>query len=155
MRYTVALAVCTPPQMTVASLTIQSSPLPVTSRSPVAVNESRQKPVEAFSPLRPIKDFGKALGFVGPPDPYETAKQGVEATRAETTPAQAAAAGDGDKPAGDFPIQATITKSSGGQNDAKATLGTESKEINKSADKSDKKKPKKNGSTKSNGKKAS
>jgi outer membrane protein assembly factor BamD len=130
-------------------------PLPQVDTQLAAVNESRQKPPEGFSPLRPIKDFGKALGFVGPPDPYETAKRGVEATRAETSPAQAAAAGDADKPAGDFPIQATITKSSAGQSEAKATLGTESKEINKSADKSDKKKPKKNGSTKSNGKKAS
>jgi len=33
MRYTVALAVCTPPQMTLASLTMMSSPLPVTVTS--------------------------------------------------------------------------------------------------------------------------
>ena len=133
-------------------------PLPQVDTQLAAVNEARQKPAEGFSPLRPIKDFGKALGFVGPPDPYETAKRAVDASRAEAGATQTAAVADGDKPGNDFPIQATIKKSSAGQSEAKATLGSdssESKEINKSADKNDKKKPKKNGTAKPNGKKPS
>ena len=72
----------------------------------------------------------------------------MEASRAEASPPEPPLLRDGDKPGGDFPIQATITKSSTGQSEAKATLGSESKEINKSTDKNDKKKPKKNGSRK-------
>ncbi|HSW39957.1 MAG TPA: outer membrane protein assembly factor BamD, partial [Acidobacteriota bacterium] len=43
-----------------------------------AANESRKpKTEEGFSPLKPLIDFGKALGFIGPPDLYQEAVQMV------------------------------------------------------------------------------
>jgi outer membrane protein assembly factor BamD len=138
-----------------ARLEEMGKPLPEVDTQLAALNESRLKPSEGFSPLRPIKDFGKALGFVGPPDPYESAKRAVEVSRAEASAAQTETAAEGDKAGDDFPIQATITKSSTGSGEASAVLGSNPKDTGKSADKNDKKKPKKSSGTKSNGKKPS
>jgi outer membrane assembly lipoprotein YfiO len=142
-----------------ARLEEMGKPLPEIDTQLAALNESRQKPAEGFSPLRPIKDFGKALGFVGPPDPYETAKRAVESSRSEAGAAETATVAEGEKAGDDFPIQATITKSSTGQSDAKAVLGSNSKETDKNpdknADKDNKKKPKKSSGGKPNEKKPS
>jgi hypothetical protein len=145
-----------------ARLEEMGKPLPEVDTKLAAMNESRQKPAEGFSPLRPIKDFGKALGFVGPPDPYETAKRAVESSRAEAGAVETTTVAEGEKAGDDFPIQATITKSSTGPSEAKAVLGSNSKETNKNADKDaknadkdDKKKPKKNNGPKPNEKKPS
>ncbi len=70
------------------------------------------KEPEGFSPLKPLVDFGKALGFVPPPDQYEVAQKAREAENArsaERAAAQAkAAAGD------DILIETEIRKSASG-----------------------------------------
>jgi hypothetical protein len=78
----------------------------------------------------------------------------VESSRAEASTAESATIADGEKAGDDFPIQATITKSSTGSSEAKAVLGSNPKETEKSTDKNDnkndKKKPKKSSGGKPN-----
>lgn len=77
-----------------------------------ARHRANLKEPEGFSPLKPLVDFGKALGFVPPPDQYEVAQRAVEAEKAreaELAAAEAkAAAGD------DILIETEIRKSASG-----------------------------------------
>jgi len=79
-----------------------------------ARHRANLKEPEGFSPLKPLVDFGKALGFVPPPDQYEVAQRAVEAEKAreaELAAAEArAAAGD------DILIETEIRQSASGAN---------------------------------------
>ncbi len=74
-------------------------PIPDVNTERAEMNETNMRKPEGFSPVKPLLDFGKALGFVGPPDRYEEAKEAVAAEKAKAAKeAQAKAAGE--KPEG-------------------------------------------------------
>ena len=67
-------------------------PIPQVNTELAEVNEAKMKGQEGFSPVKPLLDFGKALGFVGSPDRYEEAREIVETQRAEAAKAAEEAA---------------------------------------------------------------
>ncbi len=97
-----------------AQLNSLSKPIPSVDTLLAAANESRLKPSEGFSLLKPLMDFGKALGFAGPPDLVKEAKKAVEEEKIRT--AEAAAKNPEGGPAGsDIQIQSTIRKNASGE----------------------------------------
>lgn len=92
-------------------------PIPEVDTQLAAENKARVKPDEGFSPLKPFIDFGKALGFVAPPDVYAEAVKTVEEEKARTAQAKAGAAGS------DIQIETTIRKSATGETEETTVLG--------------------------------
>ncbi|MDI9613877.1 MAG: outer membrane protein assembly factor BamD [Acidobacteriota bacterium] len=86
--------------------------IPEVDTEMAARHRANVKESKGFSPLKPLIDFGKALGFVPPPDQYEVAQKTLEAEKArnaELAAAEAkAAAGD------DILIETEIRKSASG-----------------------------------------
>jgi outer membrane assembly lipoprotein YfiO len=106
--------------------------VPLVNKKLAAQNEAKIKPGEGFSPLKPFIDFGKALGFVSPPDRYEEAKRIIEAEKAKV--AEAAGKPDETKqPADDIQIETIIRKSSSGKSSDTTILsgnsGTKESEV--------------------------
>ncbi len=95
-------------------------PLPPVDTQLAALNESRLKAPEGFSPLKPFINFGKALGLVPPPDQYEAAKKIVEAEKTKTAEAAPGKGGLED----DILIQTTIRKSPSGETEDTTVLGS-------------------------------
>jgi len=85
-----------------------------------ASHQAKLKPDEGFSPLRPIIDFGKALGFVGIPDRYDEAQK-ILAEGKVKGPAGEKTGEAG--PAGDIQIESIIRKSASGETEDTTTLG--------------------------------
>jgi outer membrane assembly lipoprotein YfiO len=69
-------------------LTAMGKPVPSVDVELAASKEAGMRNPEGFSPLKPLVDFGKALGFVAPPDRYEEAKKIREAEKAKTAKAE-------------------------------------------------------------------
>jgi outer membrane assembly lipoprotein YfiO len=99
-----------------ARLIAIGKPIPLVNSKLAAQNEAKIRIPEGFSPTKPFIDFGKALGFVGPPDRYEEAKKIIEAEKAKVAEeaikkaeAEQAAAAD------DIQIETTIRKSATGE----------------------------------------
>jgi len=113
-------------------------PVPEVDQVAAAQNQARIKPSEGFSPLRPFSEFAKALGFIGPPDPYENAKRTVEA-QAESAAAAASENADG-KGGENVLINVELSKSATGETSQKATVGGETKETTPGTDKKGEKK---------------
>jgi outer membrane assembly lipoprotein YfiO len=105
-----------------ARLISLGKPLPSVDTQLNALNQARLKPGEGFSPLRPMIDFAKALGFVGAPDRYEQAKRSLEEEKTKT--ADAARAGRGGPTADDTQIQVTIKKSATGETQDSTVIDT-------------------------------
>ena len=85
--------------------------IPPVDTEMAAANQARLKPDAGFSPLKPFVDFGKALGFVGPPDQYEVAQKTVEAEKAKNAELAAAKEGESGAAGGDIQIETEIRKS--------------------------------------------
>jgi outer membrane assembly lipoprotein YfiO len=84
--------------------------IPAVDKELAAANLARLKPDTGFSPLKPLIDFGKALGFVPLPDQYKKAKQAADEEKIK-----AAQAGTGNLEEGsDIQIETEITKSASG-----------------------------------------
>lgn len=121
--------------------------IPPVDTEMAAANQARLKPDAGFSPLKPLVDFGKALGFVGAPDQYDVAKKTVEAEKAKNAELAGAKEGaDGQVAGGDIQIETEIRKSSSGDvQDEKAVNSGSGKSTSESAEKKDssryKKKP--------------
>jgi outer membrane assembly lipoprotein YfiO len=97
-------------------------PVPEVDAKEASTNQSRLKPEEGFSPLKPFIDFGKALGFVGLPDRYEEAKKSLaEAEAKGAVPGEAGLTDD------DIQIETIIRKSASGEVEDSTTLGGGSK----------------------------
>lgn len=109
-----------------ARLNSLGKPVPPVDKQLADLNQSRIKPPEGFSPLKPFIDFGKALGFAGPPDRYELAKKTVEAEKVKNAEAEAAKTGEGAQTADDILIQTTIRKSASGETQDSTILGASS-----------------------------
>ncbi len=98
-------------------------PLPPVDTQLAALNQSRVKSPEGFSPLKPFIDFGKALGFVSAPDQYEMARKTVEAERSRTRET-ASGASEAVGSADDILIQTTLRKSASGKTQETTVLGS-------------------------------
>ena len=89
-------------------------PLPIVNSKIAAQNQAKIKPGESWSPLKPFVDFGKALGFVAPPDRYEEAKRIIEVEKAKVAEAAGKEAAP-EQPADDIQIETIIRKSATGK----------------------------------------
>jgi outer membrane assembly lipoprotein YfiO len=99
-------------------------PLPPVDAQLAAVNQSRVKPPEGFSPLRPFIDFAEALGFKGPPDRYELARKTIEAEKTKSAEAQQAEAA-GAQGSDGILIQTTLKKDASGNTQQTTVVGGE------------------------------
>jgi outer membrane assembly lipoprotein YfiO len=97
-------------------------PVPEVDKQLAALNESKLKPSEGFSPLKPFIDFATALGFKGPPDRYKEAQKQVAEKKAEEA-AQAGTQAQGEKTADDILIQTTLSKDQSGKTQTQTVLG--------------------------------
>jgi outer membrane assembly lipoprotein YfiO len=90
-----------------------------------AANQSRVKPNVGFSPFKPLVDFGKALGFVAPPDQYEVAQKSIEAEKAKNAELAAAQTStNGQEAGGDIQIATEIRKSISGDAKSATSAGS-------------------------------
>ncbi len=122
-----------------ARLNLLGKPVPPVDTELAALNQSRLRPDEGFSPLKPFIDFGKALGFVGPPDRYDMAKKTVELERIKTAEASTKSA-DGSQSPDDILIQTTLRKSASGEMQESTVLGPNPAAAPESSEDKDKKK---------------
>ena len=85
--------------------------IPEVNETLAAANLANIRPGEGFSPLRPLIDFAKALGFIAPPDQYEEARKVIEEEKARAAAKAAAGTGMGD----DIQIETEIRRSASGE----------------------------------------
>ena len=135
-----------------ARLNSLGKPIPPVDTELAAANQARIKQPEGFSPLKPFIEFGKALGFLAPPDLYQQARKAVAEEKAKTAVAAApGTTGEGGQTGGDIQIQSTIRKSADGKTEDTTILAPASanqpssqdkkKETNKTIKKRNVKKP--------------
>jgi outer membrane assembly lipoprotein YfiO len=108
-----------------ARLNSLGKPLPPVDTQLAAMNESRLKTPDGFSPLKPFIDFGKALGFVSAPDQYEKARRVVEEEKGRTAEAAPGEGGSEDN----ILIQTIIRKSPSGETKDTTVLGSVSGDV--------------------------
>ena len=84
--------------------------IPEVNEALAAENQANIRPSEGFSPFRMLNDFGKALGFISPPDLYESAQKTLEEEKAQA----AAAAKSGSGPGDDIQMESIIRQSASG-----------------------------------------
>ena len=65
-------------------LTAMGKPVPDVDTELAEANKKSMRTPEGFSPLKPLDDFVKAIGFKGPPDIYAEAKEAIEQEKAKT-----------------------------------------------------------------------
>ncbi len=106
-------------------LNLLGRPLPPVDLQRAALNQARLKPEEGFSPLKPFIDFGKALGFVGPPDRYEEAKKTLEAEKTKTAQAELAKQAEGGQATSGIQIETILRKSASGEVQDTTVIGSE------------------------------
>jgi len=97
-----------------AKLTAMGKPLPNVNEKLSAANKAKVRLPEGFSPLKPFIDFGKELGIVGKPDPYEEAKKTLEAEKVKVAEAAAKEVSP-QQPSDDILIESEIRKSASGE----------------------------------------
>jgi tetratricopeptide (TPR) repeat protein len=98
-----------------ARLNSLGKPLPLVNTKLAAQNQAKIRPAEGFSPLKPLIEFGKALGFVAPPDRYEEAKRIIEAEKAKVAEEASKKAEAEQAAADDIQIETIIRKSASGE----------------------------------------
>jgi len=111
-------------------------PLPAVDEVLAAQNESKLKPSEGFSPLKPFVSFVQALGFVPPPDRYEEAVEKLAAMKGEKD----ARVAEGVQTSDNVLIEATLEKDASGKTVGTAVLGSNPKGKQPASDKEDDKK---------------
>lgn len=128
-----------------AKLVSLGKPVPPVNLLLAAQNQAKVRAPEGFSPLKPLIDFGKALGFVAPPDKYAEAKKIIEAEKAKVAEAAGKQPEAGQTEADDIQIETVIRKSASGETSdttiLKGTSGVEDPE--EEAKKKESQKPKK------------
>jgi outer membrane assembly lipoprotein YfiO len=105
-----------------ARMNALGKPLPLVNTKQAALNQAKVKTPEGFSPLKPLIDFTKALGFIGVPDRYEEAKKSIETEKAKEAEA-AAKQGEAEQASGDIQIETIIRKSASGETRDTTILG--------------------------------
>ncbi|MDR1728641.1 MAG: outer membrane protein assembly factor BamD [Acidobacteriota bacterium] len=91
-----------------ARLTELGQNIPEVNQDLAAANQAKIRPDAGFSPLKPLVDFGKALGFIAPPDQYAVAQKTIADEKAAAAKEAAAGAGE------DILIESEIRKSASG-----------------------------------------
>lgn len=102
-------------------LLAMGKPLPDVNAKLAAVNQSKVRPPEGFSPLKPFIDFGKALGVVPLPDRYDDAKRIIEAEKAKVAE-DAAKKEQLERSSDDILIESEIRKSASGESSDSTVL---------------------------------
>jgi outer membrane protein assembly factor BamD len=121
-------------------LNLLGKPVPPVDTQLAVQNKARLKPEEGFSPLKPLIEFTKALGFIGPPDRFEMAKKTLEAEKAKQPEAEIAGtrppagAGDG------IQIETVLRKTASGEVEDITVLGSGSGQTANGQSADDKKK---------------
>jgi tetratricopeptide (TPR) repeat protein len=105
-------------------LNLLGKPLPSVDTQLAAQNQARLKPADGFSLLKPLIEFGKALGFVGPPDRYEEAKKTLELEKTKTAEAELEKKGEGGEAADSIQIETILRKSASGEVQDTTILGS-------------------------------
>ena len=106
-------------------LTALKKPLPVVDEDAATANKSHLKTPEGFSPWKPFVEFGKALGFAGPPDKYEELKKIMKDEKIKAAEAAGGTGGEGGQKGDDTGINAIIRKSADGRTEVSTVLGTD------------------------------
>ena len=105
-------------------LNLLGKPVPPVDTQLAAQNKAKLKPEEGFSPLKPLIDFTKALGFIGPPDRFEMAKKTLEAEKAKQPEAEIAKTRP-PAPGGDgIQIETVLRKTASGEVEDITVLGS-------------------------------
>jgi outer membrane assembly lipoprotein YfiO len=112
---------------TKARLETLGKPVPSVDTALAELNQSRVKPSQGFSPMAALTAFPRALGFIGPPDPYENAKKMVEAAQSDAA-AQTASASETGKP-GDVQFTTELKKSATGEVKETTVLGSSTQPV--------------------------
>jgi outer membrane protein assembly factor BamD len=124
-------------------------PVPEVDPKLAAENQAKLKEAAGFSIFRPVIAFTEALGFKGPPDPYEKAKKQVAEKEAAAAASAEKASADGGaegKPGEDALITATLRKDASGKAEAVVGAGAKPPDGTKeNPKKNDKKKKTKKG----------
>ena len=81
-------------------------PVPEVNVKLAEENRAKMRKPEGFSPITPLSDFVKALGFIGPPDAYEKAQEIRKAKKA----AEEAKAREEKEKTGEYDIEDVIKK---------------------------------------------
>jgi len=114
-----------------AKLIAMGKPLPDVNARLSAANLAKVRQPEGFSPLKPFIDFGKALGFVSPPDRYEDAKKIVDAEKVKVAE-EAAKTAESERVADDILIESEIRKSASGETKDSTVLRNNSGTVSQS-----------------------
>ena len=114
-----------------AKLIAMGKPLPDVNARLSATNLAKVRQPEGFSPLKPFIDFGKALGFVSPPDRYEDAKKIVDAEKVKVAE-EAAKTAESERVADDILIESEIRKSASGETKDSTVLRNNSGTVSQS-----------------------
>jgi len=104
-------------------MVLLNKPLPPVDTQLAALNQSRLRPDEGFTPLKPFIDFGKALGFVGPPDRYEQAVATLQAEQTKTAEAELAKQAEPGKGSDGIQIETILRKSADGKVEDTTVIG--------------------------------
>jgi len=91
-------------------LTARGIDIPEVNEALADANRANIRPSEGFSPLKPLIDFGKALGFIAPPDQYEVARKTIEEEKTQAAAKAAVGTGVDDN----IQMEAEILKSASG-----------------------------------------
>jgi outer membrane assembly lipoprotein YfiO len=126
-------------------MVLLNKPVPPVDTQLAALNQSRLKPDEGFSPLKPFIDFGKALGFVGSPDRYEQAVATMQAEQTRTAEAELSKQAEAGKGSDGIQIETILRKSADGKVEETTVIGSGSGDgsQNEEEKKKDNSKPKK------------
>jgi len=81
-------------------------PVPEVNVKLAEEHKAKMRAPEGFSPLTPLSEFIKALGFIGPPDAYEEAQEEIKAKKAAIEAEEKAR----EEKAGDYDIEDVIKK---------------------------------------------
>lgn len=105
-------------------LNLLGKPVPPVDTQLAAQNQAKLKPEEGFSPLKPLIEFTKALGFIGPPDRYEEAKKTLEAEKAKKPEGELAKTSPPTAPGDGIQIETVLKKKASGEVEDVTVLGS-------------------------------
>jgi outer membrane protein assembly factor BamD len=110
-----------------ARLAELGKPVPAVDPALAAANQAKLKESPGFNVLRPVIAFTEALGFKGPPDPYQVAKKKV-AEKAEAARTQAESGAGNGKPGEDTQLNVILKKDPSGKTQEETVVGPGAKE---------------------------
>ncbi len=107
-----------------ARLKLLGKPVPPVDEQLAEINQSHLKKPQGFSPLKPLIDFGKALGFVPAPDQYGVARKAIDAEKMKRAETAAPGSEPTSEPTDNIQIETVIRKDPSGATQETTTLGS-------------------------------